>query len=151
MDYAYFTTGWLPHQCFELSPGPATSNILGPSYYRPHPSAERSRDYISDSFTPYESLVKREQQEATSGVLSQNFKHDLTSIPGQQCNSLPQSPVDLSPLASSFASITTISGKILQPISPHLTYHESRSRSSSAEQEVLSPKRCRRKAQNRAA
>ena len=149
MDYTYFATDWLPHQCFEFSPTPGASDTFDGSDHGPQTSAETARDPNSDLVTVQHQVPTLEQYDNTSIAFSQKFLNDLAF------GSIEQYPILLQPqaeppiLASHPASTKTTGGSIFQPIAPNLTCCESTSRRSSTEEEITSPKKVRRKAQNR--
>ena len=164
MDYTYFPTDWLPYQCFDFSSTPVTNNNVEQSGHESQTLvAERTRRHTFDSFTLQDPVTMLEQQGDTSMAFAPNFLNYLglgagdldQNAPQPQIQPQPQPQADL-PLLTSFPPTSTTatsptSTTSFQQIAPNLTYQESMSRRDSTEEEVSSPRKCRRKAQNREA
>ena len=152
MDYTYSESDWLVHQCPEYSPTSVNCYPIEPSGYESDAVTERGRRHTSDGLTLQDTSRILEQPDDTFMTFSPNFLNDVAFNNTQQYQVALRPDADLQPLAprpTSTQSTTPTSCSSLKPIAPDTTLQESFSSRSSVEEEVSSPKKIRRKAQNR--
>ena len=154
MDYTSFESDWLINQGFGYSATSVNCYPIEPSGYEPEAVPGRGRRHTSDGLTLQDTSRILEQRDDTFMTISPEFLNNIPFNHTQQYEVALQPDTDLQPPApcpTSTQSTSPTSCSSFKPIAPNVTHQESYSRRSSVEAEVLSPKKCRRKAQNREA